>query len=120
MSTVRSGTPGATRICPHCRTAILESASVCPGCRHHVRSGSAAQHDVVSVPALAVECSLRGPTDGNAWEYAMVLSIRDQRGEEITRQVVGVGAMQTSDERTFTLTVEVFKPAEGVGRLVTG
>lgn len=50
----------------------------------------------------------------------MVLSIRDQRGEEITRQVVGVGAMQTSDERTFTLTVEVFKPAEGVGRLVTG
>ncbi len=120
MSTARSGTPGATRICPHCRTAILESASVCPGCRHHVRSGASAQNEVITVPALAVECALRGPSDGTTWEYAMVLSIRDQRGEEITRQVVGVGALQPSEERTFTLSVEVFKPAEGVGKLAAG
>lgn len=120
MSSARSGTPGATRTCPHCRTVILESAAVCPGCRHHVRSGSAPQHAVVSVPALAVECALRRPSDGETWEYSMVLSIRDQRGEEITRQVVGVGAMQPSDERTFTLSVEVFKPAEGIGKLASG
>ncbi|MBA2291220.1 MAG: hypothetical protein H0W15_02060 [Gemmatimonadales bacterium] len=117
MSTARSGTPGATRTCPHCRTVILESAAVCPGCRHHVRSGGAPQHAVVSAPALAVECALRRPSDGETWEYAMVLSIRDQRGEEITRQVVGVGALQPSDERTFTLSVEVFKPAAGIGKL---
>ena len=28
---------GATRTCPHCRATILESAIVCPGCRHHLR-----------------------------------------------------------------------------------
>ena len=38
----------------------------------------------------------------------MVLSVRNGRGEEITRQVVGVGALQPAEERTFTLAVEVF------------
>ena len=37
----------------------------------------------------------------------MVLSIRDERGEEITRQVIGVGALHADEQRTFTLQVEM-------------
>ena len=42
----------------------------------------------------------------------MVLSIRNERGEEITRQVVGVGALKPDEERTFTLAVEMFAVPE--------
>jgi hypothetical protein len=38
------------------------------------------------------------------------VAIRNAKGEEVARQVVGVGALQPSDERTFSLAVEVFKP----------
>jgi len=40
----------------------------------------------------------------------MVVSIRNERGEEVARQIVGVGALVASETRTFTLAVEVFKP----------
>ena len=118
MSSVRPGMPGATRTCPHCRTTILESATVCPGCKHHVRSGAGAAQARVSSSALSVEGTVKHPPDGAAWEYSMVLSIKNQKGEEIARQVVGVGALAASDERTFTLSVEVFKPATGVEKLI--
>ncbi len=41
-----------------------------------------------------------------------MLSIRNDRGEEIARQVVGVGALHPAERRTFTLAVEVFTPAD--------
>ena len=37
----------------------------------------------------------------------MLLTIRNARGEEVARQLVGVGALQPNEERTFTLSVEV-------------
>ena len=37
--------------------------------------------------------------------------IRNDRGEETNRQVVGVGALRPGDARTFTFAVEVFAPA---------
>ncbi|HSC22526.1 MAG TPA: hypothetical protein VLG08_02335, partial [Casimicrobiaceae bacterium] len=40
MTSARPGTPGATRACPHCRETILESAVVCPGCKHYLRFGA--------------------------------------------------------------------------------
>ena len=40
----------------------------------------------------------------------MVMTIRNERGEEVARQVVGVGALSPSESRTFTLSVEVFTP----------
>ena len=120
MSTVRSGTPGATRICPHCRTTILESVSICPGCRHHVRSGASGTTDREGITALSVEGIVHNPPGKDIWEYSMVLTIRNQRGEEVARQVVGVGALQPAEERTFSLSVEVFRPAEGVSRLIGG
>ena len=40
----------------------------------------------------------------------MIVSIRNERGEEINRQIIGVGALLPSETRTFTLAVEVFTP----------
>lgn len=109
MATQR--TPGRTRSCPHCRATILESANVCPGCKHHLRSGQAASESMFpSFTALNVEGTVRPPAAGQAWEYSMVMSIRNERGEEVARQIVGVGALLPSESRTFTLAVEVFKP----------
>ena len=42
MSNPRPGTAGATRACPHCKAIILESATVCPACRGHLRYDEAA------------------------------------------------------------------------------
>ena len=59
-----------------------------------------------------VEGTLQPPAEGAAWEYSVVLSIRNDRGEEVTRQVVGVGAMQPHEQRSFVLSVEL-NPATG-------
>jgi hypothetical protein len=37
----------------------------------------------------------------------MVLTIRNERGEEIARRLVGVGAMQPGEQRSFSLSVEM-------------
>ena len=110
MSTPRPGTAGATRSCPHCKTTILESASVCPACKHHLRfdddAAAAAQRVAETIVPLRVQGTVRHPPDGGPWEYTVVLSIKNDRGDEIARHVVGVGAMQVNEERTFTLAVE--------------
>jgi len=106
----RASSPGATRTCPHCQETILASAAVCPACRHHLRFAESAAAPQVVTP-LRVEGQLRNPTDGGTWEYSMVLTIRNDRGEEIARRLVGVGAMQPEEMRTFTLSVEM-TPAE--------
>lgn len=112
MSATRPGAPGATRSCPHCRAAVLESAVVCPACRHHLRfdPGGPARALPSFVP-LRVEGTIRHPAVGESWEYSVMLSIRNDRGEEVSRQVVGVGALQPAEQRTFTLAVEVFTGA---------
>lgn len=108
---VTQRTPGKTRSCPHCRATILESANVCPGCKHHLRSGQSSSESLYpSFKALNVEGTVRPPEAGQAWEYSMVMTIRNERGEEVSRQVVGVGALSPSEARTFTLSVEVFTP----------
>ena len=106
------GTVGRTRTCPHCKATILESAAVCPQCRHHLRFGVAdvAQPNTEGFSALRVEGSIEHPDRGGDWEYSVVLSIRNERGEEISRQVVGVGALRSTEARTFTLSVDVATP----------
>lgn len=112
MSVTRQGAPGSTRVCPHCRATILESAVVCPACRHHLRFGGARHEEApAGFSALKVEGTVRHPPIGEPWEYSVLLSIRNDRGEVVARQVVGVGALSPLEERTFTLSVEVFKPA---------
>ncbi len=39
-----------------------------------------------------------------------MLAVRNERGEEITRQVVGVGVLAPDDVRSFSLAVELFAP----------
>jgi hypothetical protein len=108
MTAPRPGAAGATRTCPHCRETILESAAVCPVCRHHLRYDphAPAPASGASVP-LRVEGAVRHPGDASAWEYSMVLTIRNERGDEIARRIVGVGALGPDEQRTFTLSVEM-------------
>jgi hypothetical protein len=107
-----SGTVGRTRTCPHCKATILESAAVCPQCRHHLKFGvaSVAPAKVEGFSALRVEGSIEHPKQGGDWEYSVVLTIRNERGEEVSRQVVGVGALRPAESRTFSLSVEVLTP----------
>jgi hypothetical protein len=57
-----------------------------------------------------VEGAIRHPTVGEAWEYSVTISIRNDKGEEVGRQVVGVGALHAGEGRTFTFSVDVFTP----------
>ncbi len=112
MSIVRR-TAGATRTCPHCRTEILQSAAVCPACKKHLRFEPGAATATAAVPAfspLRIEGSIRHPDAGEVWEYSVLVSIRNERGEEVARQVVGVGAMKPGEGRTFSFSVDVFTP----------
>ncbi len=98
-----------TRVCPHCKETILASAAVCPACRHHLRfdPAQAAERARRTVTALHVEGTLLQSSGSDAREYSMVLSIRNERGEEIDRKLVGVGAMRPGEQRTFALSVEI-------------
>jgi hypothetical protein len=101
---------GKTRTCPHCKATILESAAICPACQHHLRFDKGAEERARpdSVP-LRVEGTIRQPAAGPVAEYSVVVSIRNEQGQEIARKVVGVGALQPSEARSFSLSVEVFK-----------
>lgn len=111
MSRAPKVVPGQARTCPLCKATILESASVCPGCRHHLRfDAKAGPQEWVSFSPLSVEGTIRHSASGGAWEYSVVLAILDEEGEEIARQVVGVGAVKPAEQRTFALSVEVFTP----------
>ncbi|MFT3756030.1 MAG: FxLYD domain-containing protein [Pseudoxanthomonas sp.] len=120
MSAPRPGSAGATRACPHCKTVILESASVCPSCRHHLRFDDAAITVMRARPVatpLHVEGTVQHPADGGPWEYTVVVVIRDDRGNETGRQVVGVGALQPGEQRSFSLAVEVVQRDDLKGKL---
>jgi hypothetical protein len=112
MTNAGQETPGKARTCPHCKATILESASICPACRHHLRfDAHAAQRALPSFSALRVEGTIRHPATGEPWEYSVLLAIHNERGEELARQVVGIGALHPAEQRTFVLAVEVFASA---------
>lgn len=117
MSSVRPGSTGATRACPHCKATILESASVCPACRGHLRYDEASvQREKTKITPLQIEGTLAAPPGETAFEYSMVLSIRNERGEEVNRQVIGVGALYPDEERSFTLQVEMTESGSAKAR----
>jgi hypothetical protein len=109
MSTVRSGSPGATRLCPHCKATVLESASVCPGCRHHLRfSGNGhALEAGEGYCALSVDGTIAHTQTSEPCEYCVVLDVRNDRGEQLARQVVGVGVLQSGEVRRLNVSVEM-------------
>jgi hypothetical protein len=99
-----------TRPCPHCKATILDSASICPGCHHHLRFGSDTLGQAAQEPARTawqVEGTLAAPADEKASEYSVVIVVRNERDEVVARQVVNVGALAGNERRTFTLSVEM-------------
>jgi hypothetical protein len=88
---------------------ILQSAAICPSCRKHLRFVPNAEALPTFTP-LRVEGAVRHPDAGEAWEYSVVVTITNEKGEEVGHQVVGVGALQPGEQRTFTFAVEVFAP----------
>jgi hypothetical protein len=109
MSTARAGTPGATRVCPHCKAVVLETAAVCPGCRHHLRFNAtdAQLAGAEAYCAFNIEGTIAHKQSGEHCEYCIVLDIRNERGEQVMRQVVGVGALHPGELRRLNLAVEM-------------
>jgi hypothetical protein len=107
----RTGTAGRTRTCPHCKATILESAPVCPACRHHLRFGAAGAGAEAAPGEVAfrVEGTLSHPPGQPPREYSVVVTLRNARGEEISRKVVGVGALEAGDALGLDVSLEVFK-----------
>jgi hypothetical protein len=58
-----------------------------------------------------VEGTIKHPAVGEPWEYSIVLSILGGEGQEISRQIMSVGALNPEEQRTFKLAVEVFTPS---------
>jgi hypothetical protein len=118
VSTTSAGSPGKARLCPHCKATILQSATICPACDHSLRFDSKrTRRAPPSFSPLRVEGTIKHPNAGEAWEYSIALSIIDEQGKEITRQIVSVGALNPDEQRTFKLAVEVFTPtSEEAGR----
>jgi hypothetical protein len=110
---VARATIGRTRVCPHCKTTILESAAICPACQRYLRYESGTElRPAPDILPLKVAGTIQHPPTGEPWEYSVVLTVRNERGVELTRQVVGVGALQPGERRTFDLAVEVYCPGD--------
>jgi hypothetical protein len=107
MSAARPSALGATRTCPHCKATVLVSASICPGCQHHLRFNRTEPVRTPGYSALAVAATVRHDNPAQACEYCVVLSVTDAAGASIARQVVNVGALAPGDSRGFKLDVEL-------------
>src|SRR5262245_24404029 len=103
---------GKTRSCPHCRATILESAAVCPACRHHLRFETRRGEEprAASQVVLKVSGEFARKTTSGPGEYHVVVVIRDAGGSELARKVIGVGGLAPGEERKVDLTVEIFDP----------
>lgn len=115
MNAARPGTTGATRTCPHCKAVILESSPVCPACRGHLRFDAPAVDASQRLVPLQVEGTINAPDD-SAYEYTMVVVIRDETGREISRHVAGVGAIFPGESRSFNVSVEAVPASAGKRR----
>lgn len=104
----RPGSLGATRVCPHCKATVLASASVCPGCQHHLRFNAVGgEPETRGIAAMRLEGSIAHAEKAEACEYCVVVAITNERGEKITRQVVGVGALQPGERHRVSFSVEL-------------
>jgi hypothetical protein len=108
MSVARQGTLGATRVCPHCKATVLQSANICPGCQHHLRFNTVnAEPQTQALSAMRIEGSISHGERGESCEYCVVISITNEQGEKIARNVVGVGALQPGERHKYSFSVEL-------------
>ncbi len=75
---------------------------------------------MAATSALKVEGVIRHPPLQEPWEYYVVIAVRNDRGEEVARQVVNVGVLSGTEKRTFTLSVDVLPPQLGSSTSSTG
>jgi hypothetical protein len=75
-----------------------------------LRFGPGAAEPVQGASALRVEGTIRHPDGEESWEYCVVISVRDEKGTEVARHVVDVGALAQAQNRTFSLSVDVLPP----------
>jgi len=102
---------GATRSCPHCKSTILQSSAVCPACRHflrHEKVGAGFKPAPTTAEPLRLEATVRQPAEGNGCEYSLIVVVTNDRGEELTRQVISVGRLKAAEARTFAVWVEAY------------
>jgi hypothetical protein len=108
MSVARQSTLGATRVCPHCKATVLQSAAICPGCHHHLRFNTVnAEPQAQALSAMRIDGSIRHTKPGEQCEYCVVIAITNEKGEKIARQVVGVGALQAGERHNYSFSVEL-------------
>lgn len=100
--------------CPHCGEQILRSAGICPACqrRLQVDALTPATSAQGAITPLRVEGIIRHPGDEAAWEYSVLVEIRDPQGKVLARRVVGVGAIHPGESRGVMLSVEAHSPAK--------
>jgi hypothetical protein len=110
MSSARPDQVGATRVCPHCKATVLASSSICPGCLHHLRFNVVAKPEASGYLALQVDGTFRHRDQQQPSEYCVVLSIENERGERVTRQVINVGMLKPAESRTLSVSVQVLPP----------
>lgn len=113
MSGLRPGALGATRACPHCKATVLQSANICPGCQHHLKFSAEPEK---GIPAVRIEGTIQHPARDESCEYCIVVSINNERGEKVTRQVVGVGALQPGERHKYSFAVELMPRGGGAER----
>jgi len=108
MSVARQGALGATRVCPHCKAVVLQSANICPGCQHHLRFNVVnAEPQAQALSAMRIEGSIQHAERGEQCEYCVVVSITNEQGEKLARHVVGVGALQAGERHQYSFSVEL-------------
>ncbi len=57
---------------------------------------------------LRVEGTIHQAGGADVREFAIMVSVRKAHGEEVSRQLLGVEAMHSSEKRTFVMAVNVF------------
>jgi hypothetical protein len=66
-----------------------------------------AEPQAESVSAMRVEGSIQHAAREESCEYCVVVSITNERGEKIARQVVGVGALQPGEKHKYSFSVDL-------------
>lgn len=105
------GSVGQTRSCPHCRTVILASAAICPKCQHHLRfdaasAAAAGGKGAATATAFHLEGTVRNDGPAPLREYMVVVTVRNEAGAVLGREVVNVGSIKAGEHRSVTLSVE--------------
>jgi hypothetical protein len=120
MAAARQSNVGLTRVCPHCKATVLQSANICPGCQHHLRfntvGNSNAEPQAAAVSAMRIEGSIQHPVRDEQCEYCVVVAISNERGEKIARHVVGVGALQPGEKHKYSFSVDLLPVRSAVER----